>query len=83
MFVVRHATNEYWAPVGVWQIRESIRNASDAEPAVAETFHDAVRQLVPQLPISMADLRRKSTMAAGVQADLSSFGAAPGSSRSG
>ncbi|PSQ39901.1 hypothetical protein BRD07_08115 [Halobacteriales archaeon QS_9_68_42] len=83
VFVVRHATNGYWAPVGVWQTRESVRNAFDADPAVAETFHDAVRQLVPQLPVSMADLRRKSTMAAGVQADLSSFGAAPGSSRSG
>ncbi|WP_254838667.1 DNA repair protein NreA [Natronomonas marina] len=75
VFVVRHATNEYWAPVGVWQIRESVRNAFDNEPAVAETFHDAVRKLVPQLPVSMADLRRKSTMAAGVQADLSAFGA--------
>jgi hypothetical protein len=74
VFVVRHATDAYWAPVGVWQIRESVRNAVDAEPAVAETFHDAVRELVPQLPVSMADLRRKSTMAAGIQADLSAFG---------
>jgi len=75
VFVVRHATNEYWAPIGVWQIRESVRDAFDAEPAVAETFHDAVRQLVPQLPVSLAALRRKSTMAAGIQADLSAFGA--------
>ena len=82
VLVIRHATDEYWAPVGVWQIRESIRNAFDAEPAIAETFHDAVRQLVPQLPVSMADLRRKSTMAAGVQADLSAFGAGRGTSRS-
>ena len=74
VFVVRHATDAYWAPVGVWQIRESVRNAVAAEPAVAETFHDAVRQLVPQLPVTMADLRRKSTMAAGIQADLSAFG---------
>jgi hypothetical protein len=74
VFVVRHATDEYWAPVGVWQIRESVRNAVDAEPAVAETFHDAIRQLAPQLPVSMAALRRKSTMAAGIQADLSAFG---------
>jgi hypothetical protein len=74
VFVVRHATNEYWAPVGVWQIRESVRNAFDDEPAVAETFHSAVRHLVPQLPVSLTDLRRKSTMAAGIQADLSAFG---------
>ncbi|WP_336134883.1 DNA repair protein NreA [Natronomonas amylolytica] len=74
VFVIRHATNEYWAPVGVWQIRESVRDAFDSEPAVAETFHDAVRQLVPQLPVSLNDLRRKSTMAAGIQTDLSAFG---------
>ncbi len=74
VFVIRHATNEYWAPVGVWQIRESIRDAFSNEPAVAETFHGALRELVPQLPVSMNDLRRKSTLAAGVQSDLSAFG---------
>jgi hypothetical protein len=73
VFVIRHATDEYWAPVGVWQIRESIRNAFEKEPAVAETFHDAVRQLVSHLPVSMADLRRKSTMSAGLQASLTEF----------
>ena len=74
VLVVRHATEEYWAPVGVWQIREAVRAAFDDDPAVAETFHTAVRQLVPRLPVSLADLRRKSTMASGIQADLSAFG---------
>ena len=74
VFVVRHATSGYWAPVGVWQIRESIRDAFEGEPAVAETFHGAVRKLVPQLPVSMSDLRRKSTLSAGIQSDLSAFG---------
>jgi len=74
VFVIRHATNGYWAPVGVWQIRESVRDAVSGEGAVAESFHGAVRELVPRLPVSMADLRRKSTMAAGVQSDLSAFG---------
>ena len=78
VFVVRHATDEYWAPVGIWQLREAVRGALDAEPAVAESFHDAVRQLEPRLPVSTADLRRKSTMVAGVQADLSAFGAGAG-----
>ncbi len=78
VFVVRHATNGYWAPVGVWQIRESVRDAVDSDPAVAESFHGAVRELVPRLPISMTDLRRKSTMAAGVQSALSSFGGGTG-----
>ena len=74
VFVIRPATNGYWAPVGVWQIRESVRDAVSGEGAVAESFHGAVRELVPRLPVSMADLRRKSTMAAGVQSDLSAFG---------
>ncbi|MDR9382571.1 MAG: hypothetical protein RI560_12995, partial [Natronomonas sp.] len=78
VFVVRHATNEYWAPVGVWQIRESIRDAVEGEPVVAESFHGAVSELVPRLPVSMADLRRKSTMVAGIQSDLSAFGAGVG-----
>ena len=78
VFVVRHATNGDWAPVGVWQIRESVRDAVDSDPAVAESFHGAVRELVPRLPISMTDLRRKSTMAAGVQSALSSFGGGTG-----
>jgi hypothetical protein len=74
VLVLRHVTNEYWAPVGVWQIRESIRDAVENEPAVAESFHGAIRELVPRLPISTGDLRRKSTLAAGIQSDLSAFG---------
>ncbi len=29
--VLREVTDEYWAPVGVWQIRESVRNAFDSD----------------------------------------------------
>ncbi|WP_159901176.1 DNA repair protein NreA [Salinirussus salinus] len=71
--VVRHATEEYWAPVGVWQIREGIRDAFEGEPAVAESFHAAVRQLAPQLPVSLDALRRKSELVAGVQSQLTDF----------
>ena len=79
VFVIRHATEGYWAPVGVWQIRESIRDAVAGEAAAAESFHGAIRELVPRLPVSMADLRRKSTLAAGIQSDLSAFGGGVGS----
>jgi hypothetical protein len=74
VLVLRHASPEYWAPVGVWQIREGVRHAfEEGEAAVAETFHDALRTLAPRLPISLADLRRKSRMAAGLQAQLGDF----------
>jgi hypothetical protein len=71
--VIRHATDSYWAPVGVWQIREGVRHAFEGEPATAESFHGAVRHLESALPVSLADLRRKSTMVAGVQSSLADF----------
>jgi hypothetical protein len=71
--VLREVSDDYWAPVGVWQIRESVRNAFEGEPGVAETFHDAVRGIAGELPVSLNDLRRKSHLVSGLQTDLSSF----------
>lgn len=71
--VLREVSDDYWAPVGVWQIRESVRNAFEGEYGEAETFHGAVREIVPQLPVSQTDLRRKSEMLSGLQANLGDF----------
>jgi hypothetical protein len=71
--VVRHAREAYWAPVGVWQVREGVRHAFEGDPATAETFHDAVAKLAGALPVSLADLRRKSALVAGVQSQLTDF----------
>lgn len=73
--ILRHVTSDYWGPVGVWQVRESVRNAfSESEnAATAETLHDAIRQIIPKLPVGMNALRRKSEMVAGLQTKLSSF----------
>ena len=71
--VLRHVSDEYWGPVGVWQVRESVRHAFDDEGARAESFAGAVDDIVPYLPVSTADLRRKSTMAAGLQTSLADF----------
>jgi hypothetical protein len=73
VLVLRHASEEYWAPVGVWQIRESIRNAFEGEHGEAESFHDAVRELDDRLPIPSERLRRKSRMVAGLQTRLTEF----------
>ena len=72
--VLREVSDAYWAPVGVWQVRESVRAALETEPAVAETFHGAITQLADHLPVSLERLRRKSTLVAGVQSDLTRFG---------
>ena len=75
VLVLRHVSDEYWGPVGVWQIRESVRNAFEEEGGTAETFHDAIRAIEPHLPVSMNDLRRSSEMVSGVQASLADFSA--------
>ncbi|MFC6836519.1 DNA repair protein NreA [Halomarina ordinaria] len=75
VLVLRHVTEDYWGPAGVWQVRESVRKAfTEGEPGEAETFHDAVRTLAPRLPVDLARLRRSSQMVAGVQATLTDYG---------
>ncbi|MFB6300563.1 MAG: hypothetical protein ABEH65_09915, partial [Halobacteriales archaeon] len=72
--VLREVSDDYWAPVGVWQIRESVRNAFEGPYGEATSLHDAVTDIVPRLPVSMTDLRRKSDLVSGLQANLTEFG---------
>jgi hypothetical protein len=73
VLVLREVSDDYWAPVGVWQVRESVRNAFEDDPGEAQTFHGAVETVAEELPVTIAALRRKSELVAGVQADLSAF----------
>ncbi|OYR55716.1 DNA repair protein NreA [Halorubrum halodurans] len=73
VLVCRHVSDDYWGPVGVWQVREAVRNAFAGERGTAETFGEAVRGVAEHLPVSLGRLRRKSTMAAGLQATLADF----------
>ncbi|SFS52875.1 DNA repair protein NreA [Halostagnicola kamekurae] len=34
--VLREVSDDYWAPVGVWQVRESVRNAFEGAPGSAD-----------------------------------------------
>ena len=74
VLVCRHVTPDYWGPTGVWQVRESVRNAFTGESGTAQSFGAALGELAPKLPVSLARLRRKSSMAAGVQSQLAEFG---------
>ncbi|MHB8606159.1 MAG: Nre family DNA repair protein [Thermoplasmatota archaeon] len=40
-FVYREITEDYWAPLGVWVIREGVRHAMQAEPRVFESAEAA------------------------------------------
>jgi hypothetical protein len=79
--VCRHVSDDYWGPVGVWQVRESVRDAFDDEHGTAETFAEAVAGVTAHLPIALDRLRRTSTLAAGLQTTLSSFTDASASER--
>jgi hypothetical protein len=74
VLVLRHVTEDYWGPAGVWQVRETVRHAFEDEPGVAESLPAALSGLATHLPISLARLRRASKLAAGVQATLGEFG---------
>jgi hypothetical protein len=71
--VLRHVSDDYWGPAGVWQVREGVRHAFEGEHATAETLADAVRGVVDYLPTTLAALRRKSAMVAGLQTTLDQF----------
>ncbi|WP_299266330.1 DNA repair protein NreA [Halorientalis sp.] len=73
VLVVRHASPEYWAPVGVWQIREGVRHAFERAVGEAESFRDALTELAPHFPVSLGQLRRKSGMVSGLQAQITDF----------
>jgi hypothetical protein len=66
-------TDEYWAPSGVWVIRETVRNAFEGEHGTAESLGEALATLAPRLPIDRRRLRRSSDLAAGTQATLADF----------
>ncbi|WP_248897428.1 DNA repair protein NreA [Haloplanus halobius] len=71
--VLRHVSDDYWGPAGVWQVREGVRHAFDGDHATAETLAGAVQGVADHLPTSMAALRRKSAMVAGLQTTLTEF----------
>ncbi|WP_129114878.1 DNA repair protein NreA [Halegenticoccus tardaugens] len=71
--VIRHVSDDYWGPVGVWQVREAVRHAFEGERGEAETFGEAIREVANHLPVGMDALRRKSGMVAGLQTSLADF----------
>ncbi|AEN04650.1 protein of unknown function DUF650 [halophilic archaeon DL31] len=71
--VLRHVSDDYWGPVGVWQVREAVRHAFEGEHGTAESFGAAVKNVSQHLPVSAGQLRRKSTMHSGLQSSLLEF----------
>lgn len=45
VFVHREITEEYWAPLGVWVIREAVKNAMQGKPLAFEDVESAMRHV--------------------------------------
>lgn len=43
--VIREVYPSYWAPLGVWVVREATRRAFDAQPALFDTVDEAMRYI--------------------------------------
>ncbi|GAB6285134.1 MAG: Nre family DNA repair protein [Methanoregula sp.] len=52
VIVVRYVTNEYWAPLGTWVIREATRRAMAAPPVACLSLDEAIQQATIRLGFS-------------------------------
>jgi hypothetical protein len=53
VFIFREAYPDYILPVGVWQVRENVRNAMKQEPQSFDTFREALGQVLSRLSIPL------------------------------
>jgi hypothetical protein len=61
-FVLREIHPEYVMPLGVWQIREGVREAMKNRPSIFETLVDAISFACGHLSVSQAEIQRQSRM---------------------
>jgi hypothetical protein len=43
--VIRWITGDYWAPLGVWVIRETVKKAMETEPEVFESMEQLISRV--------------------------------------
>lgn len=70
--VVREVTPEYWAPLGVWIIRETVRNAFE-DGRELENFKEVQWKIAREFRFIYDRIRKKSRMIEGRQASLADF----------
>jgi len=62
VLIVREITPEYYAPVGVWVIREAVRAAFENSPKEFETVEEALTHIKPTSRISITKIKAMSTL---------------------
>lgn len=75
VLILRDVKPEYWAPLGVWIIRETVRNAfKDAEESsIYEKFEEAKFKIGKEFRFIYDSIRNRSKMIGSRQTDLTNF----------
>jgi hypothetical protein len=72
--IVREITEEYWAPLGVWVVREAAREALRNPPKKFETQEEALADMATRIRTPLREWRPYSELAWGVgQTTLAKF----------
>ncbi|WP_445474178.1 Nre family DNA repair protein [Methanococcoides methylutens] len=75
VFMIREITPEYWAPLGVWVVREAARNAMSSIPRTFETIEEALDDMATRVRTPAPEWRAKTRMLSDIrfQRTLDSF----------
>ena len=72
VLIIREVTDHYWAPLGVWVIRETVKNAFE-EYEEEESFKKASEKVLEQLPVEDDLVRSNSRMLKSTQSSVKNF----------
>jgi hypothetical protein len=74
VLAVREISEKYWAPLGVWVVREVARQAMGSDPMRFTTLNDALAEMARRVSTPSAKWKASSKLAAGTaQASLADF----------
>lgn len=72
VLVVREVTDMYWAPLGVWVIRETVKDAFD-DYSVMESFRKGFEKVLKNVSVDGSLVKQNSKMMSSTQHSLSAF----------
>jgi hypothetical protein len=73
VLILREVNPEYWAPLGVWVIRETVRNAFGDRHEVLDSFRDVKFRISGEFKFLYNRLKEKSKMIGSRQSSIQDF----------
>jgi hypothetical protein len=71
--ILREVKPSYWAPLGVWVIRETVRNAFKEKPEEMDSFEDVKFEIGNNFKFLYNKLKKKSKMIGSRQSSIQDF----------